>query len=127
MSTESNRIRVLLADDHSIVLEGLQVMLERSGEFEVVGQARDGEEAVRAAAELSPDVIVMDVMMPGKDGVGGVPGDHGVCARHASDHADRLDGRGRRDRGGGRRGDRLSSEGVRDVPAPGHGEGGGGG
>ena len=69
MSTESNRIRVLLADDHSIVLEGLQVMLERSGEFEVVGQARDGEEAVRAAAELSPDVIVMDVMMPGKDGV----------------------------------------------------------
>ena len=49
--------------------EGLQVMLERSGEFEVVGQARDGEEAVRAAAELSPDVIVMDVMMPRKDGV----------------------------------------------------------
>ena len=44
-------------------------MLERSGEFEVVGQARDGEEAVRAAAELSPDVIVMDVMMPRKDGV----------------------------------------------------------
>ena len=49
--------------------EGLQVMLERSGEFEVVGQARDGEEAVRAASELSPDVIVMDVMMPRKDGV----------------------------------------------------------
>ena len=69
MSTEPNRIRVLLADDHSIVLEGLQVMLERSGEFEVVGQARDGVEAVRAAAELSPDVIVMDVMMPNKDGV----------------------------------------------------------
>ena len=45
------------------------MMLERSGEFEVVGQARDGEEAVRAAAELSPDVIVMDVMMPNKDGV----------------------------------------------------------
>ena len=69
MSTESGRIRVLLVDDHSIMREGLQVMLEQSGEFEVVGQARDGEEAVRAAAELSPDVIVMDVMMPGKDGV----------------------------------------------------------
>ena len=69
MSTESGRIRVLLVDDHSIMREGLQVMLERSGEFEVVGQARDGEEAVRAAAELSPDVIVMDVMMPRKDGV----------------------------------------------------------
>ena len=69
MSTESRRIRVLLADDHSIMREGLQVMLERSEEFEVVGQARDGVEAVDAAAELSPDVIVMDVMMPRKDGV----------------------------------------------------------
>ena len=49
--------------------EGLQVMLERSGEFEVVGHARDGVEAVKAASELSPDVIVMDVMMPKKDGV----------------------------------------------------------
>ena len=44
-------------------------MLERSEEFEVVGQARDGVEAVEAASELSPDVIVMDVMMPNKDGV----------------------------------------------------------
>ena len=69
MSTESRRIRVLLVDDHSIVLEGLQSMLKESEEFEVVGQARDGEEAVKAASELSPDVIVMDVMMPGKDGV----------------------------------------------------------
>ena len=49
--------------------EGLQAILERSEEFEVVGQARDGVEAVEAAAELSPDVIVMDVMMPRKDGV----------------------------------------------------------
>ena len=49
--------------------EGLQLMLERSEEFEVVGHARDGVEAVKAASELSPDVIVMDVMMPKKDGV----------------------------------------------------------
>ena len=69
MPTESRPIRVLLADDHSILLEGLQEMLEQSGEFEVVGQARDGVEAVRAASELSPDVIFMDVMMPRKDGV----------------------------------------------------------
>ena len=67
--TESRRIRVLLADDHSIVLEGLQLMLERSGEFEVVGKARDGVEAVTAASELTPDVVVMDVWMPNKDGV----------------------------------------------------------
>ena len=69
MSTESRRIRVLLADDHSIVREGLESMLKDSGEFEVVGSARDGVEAVKAASELSPDVIVMDVMMPVKDGV----------------------------------------------------------
>ena len=69
MSTESRRIRVLLADDHAVMREGLQAMLEQSEEFEVVGQARDGVEAVRVASELSPDVVVMDVMMPKKDGV----------------------------------------------------------
>ena len=60
---------MLLADDHSVTREGLQSILERSEEFEVVGQARDGVEAVQAASELSPDLIVMDVMMPRKDGV----------------------------------------------------------
>ena len=69
MSTDSRRIRVLLADDHAVTREGLQSMLAGSEEFEVVGQARDGVEAVKAASELSPDLIVMDVMMPKKDGV----------------------------------------------------------
>ena len=69
MPPESHRIRVLLADDHSIMRDGLRVMLEGSGDFEVVGQARDGEEAVKAASELSPDVVVLDVMMPNKNGV----------------------------------------------------------
>ena len=65
----SGRIKVLVVDDHSIVREGLKYVLEQSGEFEVVGQAGDGVEAVRVAAELSPDLVVMDVMMPRKDGV----------------------------------------------------------
>ena len=69
MPSESRRVRVLLADDHSIMRDGLRRMLEESGEFEVVGQARDGQEAVKAAAELSPDIVLMDVMMPNKDGV----------------------------------------------------------
>ena len=69
MASEPHRIRVLLADDHSVMRDGLRLMLEGSGEFEVVGQARDGEEAVKSASELSPDVVVMDVMMPNKDGV----------------------------------------------------------
>ena len=63
------RIRVMIVDDHSIVRVGLKQVLDQSGEFEVVGEAADGEEAVRVAAEVSPDVVVMDVMMPKKDGV----------------------------------------------------------
>ena len=63
------RIRVMIVDDHSIVRVGLKQVLDQSGEFEVVGQAADGEEAVRVAADVSPDVVVMDVMMPKKDGV----------------------------------------------------------
>ena len=68
MST-GERIKVMIVDDHSIVRIGLKQVLELSGEFEVVGQAANGEEAVRVAAEVSPDVVVMDVMMPKKDGV----------------------------------------------------------
>ncbi len=63
------RIRVMIVDDHSIMRAGLKQVLEQTGEFEVVGQAGDGEEAVRVAAEVSPEVVVMDVMMPNKDGV----------------------------------------------------------
>ena len=59
MSTESRRIRVLLADDHSIVREGLQAMLERSEEFEVVGHARDGVEGCREIMESLPDTRVI--------------------------------------------------------------------
>ena len=63
------RIRVMIVDDHSIVRVGLKQVLEQSGEFEVVGEAAGGEEAVRVAADVSPEVVVMDVIMPGKDGV----------------------------------------------------------
>ena len=66
--SEDERIRVMVVDDHSIVRAGLKQVLEQSGEFEVVGQAADGEEAVRVAAEVLPDVVVMDVIMPNKDG-----------------------------------------------------------
>ena len=65
----NERIRVMIVDDHSIVRVGLKQVLEQSGKFEVVGEAADGEEAVRVAADVSPDVVVMDVIMPKKDGV----------------------------------------------------------
>ncbi len=67
--TMNKRTRVLVVDDHSIVRRGLQQVLEESGDFEVVGLAADGREAVHLAAETSPDVILMDVTMPGMDGV----------------------------------------------------------
>ena len=63
------RIRVMIADDHLIVRVGLKQVLEQSGKFEVVGLATNGDEAVRIAADVSPDVVIMDVIMPVKDGV----------------------------------------------------------
>ena len=67
--SSADRIRVMVVDDHPIVRSGLREVLEASGRLEVVGQAGDGEEAVRTVEGLRPEVIVMDVMMPRKDGV----------------------------------------------------------
>ncbi len=63
-------IRVLVADDHELFRRGLTIVLEAEGDIVVVGQAPDGEVAVTKAAELAPDVILMDVRMPNLDGIG---------------------------------------------------------
>jgi two-component system, NarL family, response regulator LiaR len=63
------RVRILLVDDHAVVREGLRAFLGLQDGFEVVGEASDGEEAVQRAAELEPDVILMDLVMPKLDGV----------------------------------------------------------
>ena len=65
----AGRLRVMVVDDHPIMRNGLRDTLDASGRFEVVGLAEDGEEAVRTVEELKPEVIVMDVLMPGKDGI----------------------------------------------------------
>ncbi|MGW0363643.1 response regulator [Streptomyces sp. NPDC002990] len=62
-------VRVLLVDDHQVVRRGLRTFLEVQDDIEVVGEASDGEEAVARAEELRPDVILMDVKMPGTDGI----------------------------------------------------------
>ena len=65
----TGRTKVMVVDDHPIMRSGLRDVLEASGRFEVVGLAGDGEEAVRTVGELEPQVIVMDVIMPNKDGI----------------------------------------------------------
>jgi NarL family two-component system response regulator LiaR len=62
-------IRILIADDHSVVRQGLQMFLGLDEELEVVGEAANGEEALRLARELKPDVVLMDLLMPVMDGV----------------------------------------------------------
>lgn len=62
-------IRVLLADDHAVVRRGLAELLASAGDIDVVGAARDGREAQELAAELGPDVVLMDLQMPDVDGV----------------------------------------------------------
>jgi DNA-binding NarL/FixJ family response regulator len=62
-------IRVLLADDQELVREGFRMILDAQEEIQVVGEAADGAEAVTLARELRPDVILMDVRMPGTDGI----------------------------------------------------------
>ena len=64
-----DKIRVLIADDHLVVGEGLMVMLQSTGECEVVGQASNGEEAVLLAHKLQPDVAILDLQMPGMGGI----------------------------------------------------------
>jgi DNA-binding NarL/FixJ family response regulator len=63
------RTRVLLADDHAVVRDGLRALLEHVGDFEIVGVAGNGRDAVAEAQRLSPDVVVMDIAMPELDGI----------------------------------------------------------
>jgi NarL family two-component system response regulator YdfI len=62
-------IRLLIADDHLIVRDGLRLIFETNPDFDLVGEASDGAEAIKLAAELQPDVILMDLRMPKMDGL----------------------------------------------------------
>ena len=62
-------IRVVIADDHHLVRQGIHMLLEREGDIEVVGEAADGREALHLVERLSPDVLVIDIAMPRMDGI----------------------------------------------------------
>lgn len=66
---EEPAVRILIVDDHLVVREGLVTLLEAFPDLEVIGEAESGSEAVRLCGELQPDVVLMDLMMPGMDGV----------------------------------------------------------
>jgi DNA-binding NarL/FixJ family response regulator len=68
-SADGAAVRVLIADDQALVRRGFRMILEIEPDLEVVGEAGDGHEAVRLVAELAPDVVLMDVRMPGLDGI----------------------------------------------------------
>jgi NarL family two-component system response regulator LiaR len=67
--SESDRVRIVLADDHPVVRQGLRAFLETQPEVEILGEAADGEEAVREVERLLPDVVLMDIVMPKVDGI----------------------------------------------------------
>ena len=69
-TADGSRIRVLLVDDHGVVRRGLRGYLELLDDIEVVGEAENGLEGVERSAELEPDVILMDIVMPQLDGIG---------------------------------------------------------
>jgi two-component system, NarL family, response regulator LiaR len=69
MTAKGKQIRVLLVDDHTVVRSGLSALLMANDDFTLVGEANNGEEAVRLCERLQPDVVLMDLMMPVMDGV----------------------------------------------------------
>jgi DNA-binding NarL/FixJ family response regulator len=69
LKTRKGGIRLLLAEDHVVVREGTRELLQREPDMEVVGEAGDGEEAIELASKLRPDVVVMDIAMPGINGI----------------------------------------------------------
>ena len=86
-------IRVLLVDDHTILRDGVRLLLELQGDMEVVGEAANGRSAVRLTTELSPDVVVMDVTMPDLNGIEAtrqiLAASSGTRVLGLSQHADR--------------------------------------
>jgi len=81
MKQQSDRIRILVVDDHHVVRQGIVALLKTVDDFEVVGQATSGEEALTVFGEVLPDITLMDLQMPGKGGVAAV---EAIREKHAA-------------------------------------------
>lgn len=66
-------IRIVIADDHAVVRQGLTMFLEMDGDFEIVGEATNGKEAIELVNELQPDIVLMDLLMPTMSGLEAIP------------------------------------------------------
>ena len=73
------KLRLLIVDDHAMFRDGLRAVLEHAGDMELVGEAGDGETAITLAAELQPDIVLMDLHMPG---LGGIEATRSITAAH---------------------------------------------
>ncbi|MBI2831580.1 MAG: response regulator transcription factor [Chloroflexi bacterium] len=69
MDKENNKIKVLMVDDHAVLRDGIRALLDMHDDIEIVGEASEGREAIEKAVALSPDVVIMDIAMPGMDGL----------------------------------------------------------
>ena len=74
-----SKIKVLIADDHAVVRMGLTALLQAADDFSVVGEADDGLSAIRKTFRLKPDIVIMDLMMPGTDGIAATREIHREC------------------------------------------------
>ncbi len=72
-------IKILIAEDHAIVREGIRMILEEEPDFDVVGEAKDGREAVELAQKMAPDVVILDISMPQMSGIEATPQIRRLC------------------------------------------------
>jgi NarL family two-component system response regulator LiaR len=72
MKVITDKIKILIVDDHQVVRQGLRTFLDLNEDIQVVGEAGDGSKAIELAAKLKPDVILMDLVMPGMDGISAI-------------------------------------------------------
>jgi NarL family two-component system response regulator LiaR len=69
MASQHNRISILIVDDHEVVRNGIRSYIETVKEFQVVGEAASGEDALKLVSDYIPDIVLLDLIMPGMDGV----------------------------------------------------------